>query len=367
MRRPLTTLTRLAAVSLPLALLATGCGGTSPAAVDGGTCKDVSVSVGNVNSASDAPMYIAAAKGYFKEEGLNIDFKSFDSAAKMVAPLGSGDLDVGGGAPSAGFYNAVARGVDLKVVADKGTMNEDFTYMPLMVRKDLIDSGQVKTIEDLRGRTIAEPAQLTATASTLSSVLEAGGMKYNDVKHTFLGFGEHLATFSNGGIDASLTTEPSATLIEKAGVAVRFDSPPKHHGDQQLAVILYSSQFAENKKAATCFMKGYVRGVRDYVDAFEDGRLGTAKADEIVKIVTDATGMKPELYRQVVPNYINPSGKLNLESLQKDYDFFLAQKAIEGKPVPLDSIVDTSFVEAAVAELGEYTEKAPSAAGKTAP
>ncbi|MEN3345312.1 MAG: hypothetical protein V7635_1888, partial [Arthrobacter sp.] len=38
-----------------------------------------------------------------------------------------------------------------------------------------------------------------------------------------------------------------------------------------------------------------------------------------------------------------------------------------GKPVSLDSIVDTSFVEAAVAELGEYTEKAPSAAGKTAP
>ncbi|WP_139006310.1 ABC transporter substrate-binding protein [Arthrobacter crystallopoietes] len=358
MRRSRSTLARVFAVSIPIALLATGCGsggGDSAGASAEGTCEGTSVNVGVVTSASDAPMFIADSKGYFKEEGLDVNFQSFDSAAKMIAPLGSGDLDVGGGAPSAGFYNAVARDVSLKIVADKGTMNEEHTYMPMMVRTDLVEDGKVAGLEDLKGLAVAEPAQATATASSLSSMLESAGLGYDDVEHSYLGFGEHLAAFANGGIDASLTTEPNATLMEEEGVAVRFASPSESYGSQQLAVILYSAAFAENTAVGNCFMKGYLRGVRDYVSAFEEGRLDSGKADAVVDIVTEATGIKPDLYRKIVPNYIDPDGKLDQASLQKDYDFFIDQGAIEGEPIELSSIIDTSFAETAAAELGKFT------------
>src|SRR5882757_2326012 len=77
------------------------------------------VRVGIVGASSDAPFFIADAKGYFAAEGLTVELMPFDSGAKMVAPLGTGDLDAGGGAVSVGLYNAVKRGVGLKIVADK--------------------------------------------------------------------------------------------------------------------------------------------------------------------------------------------------------------------------------------------------------
>jgi NitT/TauT family transport system substrate-binding protein len=306
------------------------------------------------SSASDAPFYIADEKGYFEEEGLTVEFVPFDSAAKMIAPLGGGQLDVGAGAPSAGFYNAVARDVNLRIVADKGSMPENYGYMPLLVRKELVDSGKVKDIGDLKGLKIAEPAEATATSSTLATILDSAGMSYDDVSHEFIGFGEHPAAFANGAIDAALTTEPSATVAEEQGAAVRLASPPEFYDNQQLAVVLYSDVFAKESPAvAQCFMNAYLQGARDYATAFVDGELQGDNADEVVSIVTEATGLDEALYRKIVPNFVNPNGEVNVESLQKDYDFFEAQGFLEDS-VDIDEIVDPSFAEAAVEELGEF-------------
>ena len=56
------------------------------------------VAVGTGGSASDAPFYIAYDRGFFKEEGLDVDLIVLDSGAKVIAPLGTGELDVGSGA-----------------------------------------------------------------------------------------------------------------------------------------------------------------------------------------------------------------------------------------------------------------------------
>ena len=37
---------------------------------------------------------------------------TFTAAPQMIAPLGTGQLDVGSGSPSASFYNGVARGLN---------------------------------------------------------------------------------------------------------------------------------------------------------------------------------------------------------------------------------------------------------------
>jgi NitT/TauT family transport system substrate-binding protein len=337
-------------------LLLTACGGSSGQTASGTAagCDGTKVSVGITKSASDAPFYVANQKGYFKEEGLTVDFVPFDSAAKMIPPLGGGQLDVGAGAPSAGFYNAVARDVNLRIVADKGSMPEHYGYMPLMVRKELFDSGKVTKIADLQGLKVAEPAQATATSSTLSTMLASANLKYDDVKHEYIGFPEHAAALGNGAIDASLTTEPSATAAEQQGAAVRLATPPDFYDNQQLAVVLYSDTFAKDKaKAAQCFMNAYLKGARDYISAFDNGKLRAGAGDAIAKIVADASGLDAALYAKTTPNYVDPDGKVNVKSLQKDYDFFDKQGYLEGS-VKIDDIVDTSFAKAAVAKLGPF-------------
>ena len=67
------------------------------------------VRVGTMNSSGDIGVLIAMDKGYFAAEGIELETTPFVSAAQMVAPLGTGELDVGGGVVSAGLYNAAAR------------------------------------------------------------------------------------------------------------------------------------------------------------------------------------------------------------------------------------------------------------------
>ncbi|MQA97649.1 MAG: ABC transporter substrate-binding protein [Streptosporangiales bacterium] len=331
-------------------LAACGGGGTTEA---GDSCSGQKITVGITSSSSDAPLYVAQRKGYFKKQGLTVTFQPFDSAAKMIAPLGSGQLDVGAGAPSAGFYNAVSRGLPLRIVADKGSMPKDYGYMPVMVRKALVDSGKVKTAADLKGLRVAEPAKATATSSTLAAYLQGGGLKYNDVQHEYIGFAQHVVAFQNGAIDASLTTEPSATVAEKAGVAVRIATPPDFYDKQQLAVLLYNGKFAERKNIGTCFMTAYLQGARDYMAAFDEGKLVEgAKGDEIVKVVTSATGLKPAIYSASVPNYVDPNGAVNIAGLKRDYAFFKQQGLLQGD-VDVAKLVDPSFAKAAVAKLGD--------------
>lgn len=320
-----------------------------------GDCGDIgTVRIGLTNSASDAPFFVAEAKGYFDEAGITPEFSDFNSAAKMIAPLGAGQLDVGAGAPSAGFYNALARDIAFRIVADKGSMPDGYGYMPLLAG----EGSGITEVADLEGKVVAEPAPGTATSSTLHTILQSAGLSYDDVEHEFIGFGEHLTAYENGAVDASLTTEPNATLIESQGLATRLGTPPDWYENQQLAVILYGEEFSQNTEAANCTMVAYLRGVRDYVAALDGGAVAGDTADEIIEIVTDATGLDPELYQQITPNWVDPDGQVNRDSLATDYEFFKEQGQLEGE-VDLSQVVDTSFADAAVEQLGVWEGQRP--------
>src|ERR1700724_2029506 len=97
------------------------------------------LSVGTIGASSDSPFFIADKRGYFKDEGLTVKFIRFDSAAKAMAPLGTGELAVASGATSAALYNAVRRGVGLRIVADKAKNPPGYGFEALLVRTDLRD------------------------------------------------------------------------------------------------------------------------------------------------------------------------------------------------------------------------------------
>ena len=116
------------------------------------------VTIAYIGGTADVGFYIADAKGYLRDEGIEAKFVVFDSSARMVAPLATGEVDVGSGAVGAGTYNAFERGITLRAVADKARNKGVFSYQGLMVRKDLWDSGAVRTLKDLKGHKFAMTA-----------------------------------------------------------------------------------------------------------------------------------------------------------------------------------------------------------------
>jgi NitT/TauT family transport system substrate-binding protein len=337
----------------PLSTLAFafGLAATSSPAV----AADAIVRIGTASVSSDAGFFIADKKGYFKKEGITVTFTTFNSAAKMVAPLGAGQLDVGGGTVAAGLYNAVGRDIDIKIVADKGSIQPGYGFSALMVRKDLVDSGRYKSYSDLKGMNVAIGASGTGTASALNEALKKGGLKYSEVNVVDLGFPQHVPAFTNKAIDASITNEPTVSIAVKRGIAVRVAGNDIIYPGQQTAVVLYSGEFIRLQPlVARKFMRAYIKGVRDYNDALKDGKLAGKKAEEVIAILTEYTNIKDaDVYRSIIPNACNPDGRVNADSLRKDYAFFQEQGLIKGK-VEFKDVFDSSFVEAAVRELGPY-------------
>jgi NitT/TauT family transport system substrate-binding protein len=318
------------------------------------------VRIGIARTISDVGYYVADAMGFFREEGLEVSIIGFNSAAQMVAPLGTGELDVGGGTVSAGFYNAVGRGILMKIVADQASIKPGYGFSSLMVRKDLVETGRYKTFADLKGMKVAVGAPGTGSASALNEALKKGGLKYGDVDVVYIGFPEHLPAYKNKGIDASITNEPTMTRAIEDGVAVRAAGNDVTYPGQQTAVTFFSDQFiTRRRELAERFMRAYIRGVRVYDDALKDGRLAGPKANEVIAILTRYTPIKDAgMFRRMVPSWVDPNGEVNVAGLKKDLEFFRELGLIEKKGISVDAVVDGSFAKAAVAKLGPYRSHA---------
>ncbi len=314
------------------------------------------VKIGLTGSATDVGLWVADKKGFFKDEGITVEFITFDSAARMIAALGTAELDVGAGGHSAGLYNAVGRGIDVRIVADKSQNATGRGSQKLLVRKDLIDSGRYKSLADLKGLKIAQSAPGGSASTVITKFLEKGGLTDKDVDNVFMAFPQMGIALQNKAIDVALPAEPAVSSAMRLGgvvaVANDYDVYPIH----QISEILYSGRFATaDVDLARRFMRAFLKGVRYHNDALgPNGEFAGAKGDEIVSILTEYGPFKDAaVWRSFIFSYCGPDGKLHLESLREDYEIFKAQGLIE-TPLDWSKLIDTSFVDWAVKDLGPY-------------
>jgi NitT/TauT family transport system substrate-binding protein len=317
------------------------------------------VAVGTGGSASDAPFYLAYDKGFFKDEGLDVDLIVLDSGAKVIAPLGTGELDVGSGALSVGFWNALVRGVKFRIVADRGHAEPGYLYQTVFMRKDLIDSGQFKSLKDLKGMRMGFAAQGVTSLSLLNEAAKYAGIRFEDVTPVYLSFPQQIAALQNKALDGTLLIEPQATVAVNAGYGVRFMDTNEFYPYQQISVIFFSEKFATQRKdTGEKFMRAWLRGVRSYNDSIKDGKIAGFGADEVVATMAKNFNMTPALVREMYSQAVDVTGAINAAGIQKDLDFFLKQGWVTGQ-IKATDVTDMSFAQKASAELGPYQRKLP--------
>jgi NitT/TauT family transport system substrate-binding protein len=313
------------------------------------------VKIGVMSSLTMTPFFLADALGYFKDEGLTVQLVPFDSAAQMVAPLAAGQLDVGGGAVSAGLYNAVGRGLDVRAVADLGSDPLGYGFQKLIIRSDLVKSGRYKTIKDLKGMTIAITAPGISTSALVDALVKKAGLTMNDVKLQYIGNPDQVAAMKNGSLDASFMPEPNATLAAKSGVANIAMADDSYYPDQQIAIMLYGATLLKARHdVGVKVMRAYLRAARYYNNNLVGGKVAGSGTETIMKaFATESKITDSSVLAAVTPNGINPNGKLNLVSMQKDLFFFRAAGLLETKTT-VDDVIDSSFATEVVKQLGPY-------------
>ncbi len=312
------------------------------------------VRMGSVGSLVDGPLYIALERGYFAEAGLEVEDIRAEGVTRLVAPLAAGQIEVLGAALAAGMYNAFAREIDVRLVADKGRIPPGHGNAGLVVRPDLWESG-VRTLTALRGRRVGLAGYTAGSAVTLflGVALERQGMSLSDIEPVDVPLPDLNTALSNRSLDAGIQIEPLLTLGLANGLFQLIQRSDELAPNLQSGFVLYSAAFARHQtEAGRRWMVGYLRGVRDYYDAFERNR-GRA---EVVEILARTTGVRDlSLYDRMVSSYMDPNGRMNVQSLIDAQEWFAAHGYVPQK-VDVQALVDYQFVDYALGVLGEYPQ-----------
>jgi NitT/TauT family transport system substrate-binding protein len=309
----------------------------------------VALHYGDFGGASDAGFYVAWDRGYFADEGFDVEAIPINSGGRMVPALGAGQIEVGGGGISAALVNAIARDVPLRMVADKGSLRPGFSYEAVLARTDLMNSGAIKSIADLRGRRVALNSTTSMDIYLLSSALEYGGLHIDDVILDEIPQADMIAALANGSVDAVIALEPGMAAIIRQGIGSKLLSLDESTPNAQVGVIMYAPNFMRDQpEAARRFMIAYLRGVRDYNKAYTTGE----GRDELVQTLIQHTAIKdPAILGAIVPPGLNPNGYMNLESITATQEFWKRRDLLQ-TTLPPEQMVDHSYVDAALEVLG---------------
>jgi NitT/TauT family transport system substrate-binding protein len=303
---------------------------------------------GSAGALGEAGQQLAQSQGYFAQEGIAIDFFKVD-ASTVVTTLITGQVDVQGLGLEVGLFNAMLRGVEFRIVATQASSEPNANGQFFVVRKDLIDTGRIRSDADLKGLRIAVPSRGSSPAYVVARAMEAGGLTLNDAQLVELGFPAMVAALSSQGIDVAILPEPLATVAVQNGSGLKWKGLADVVPGFQQSVVVFTPQFAAQRDLATRWTTAYLRGIRDYNDAFRKNQ----HRPETVQALAAAFVIKPTVFDGMGFMHINPDGKVNLASIQDLMNWYV-QMGYLSEPVDLTRVVDPSFVDAALAKLGAY-------------
>ncbi|HXQ52474.1 MAG TPA: ABC transporter substrate-binding protein [Stellaceae bacterium] len=220
--------------------------------------------VGWAPSTPMAPALIAVDKGYFETLGIKPDLDAIRGTMDALPALATGRLDVVLGGVTAGVLNAIASGLDLRVVAPLSIQPPAPSSTPLVARKDLWDAGTIRSAADLRGRKVAVNGSGNGIDYRLSLILETAGMTLKDVDLTKINFPEMVTALASRGIDAGMVTEPYASVAiqQETGVVMMKESGAG--AGEVTTFVLFSGKFIRERRAvAVRFLEGVRQGMLD--------------------------------------------------------------------------------------------------------
>jgi NitT/TauT family transport system substrate-binding protein len=320
-----------------------------PAAAAKPAREPTTVRITDIQITSAAGSYIAAEKGYFREEGVDAQFVPM-GAADQVPAIVANSADVAGAAINAFLFNAVARGVPVKGVADHGANLKDASAGGVAIRKDLWDSGAVRGPADLRGRKLALSNSGSASDIALDRYLHEGGLDITQMDITYMGFPDIIPAFANKAIDAAYWQEPFTTIALDRGLIVRGPIGYDVYPNQQIAVVLFRDKLLNDRDLGVRYLRAYVRGVRDYVKAMQE--RDPAMFDQVVPILIEHTTVKERaLYEKAIPSGLKPDPIPNVQSIIDDQEWYIAH-GHQQERVNVQELIDLSLVQEAIQQLG---------------
>ena len=346
---------------LPLVAAIVACGGgdspqsadrSTPGAAEPAAQRPEKVTVGYIPILIYAPFYVGIERGYFAEQGIDVQLEALAGGADMLTQTAAGNFDVGAGGIGSAYFNLAARARSLnqaqpiRIVAPLHSERPPLTT-PLVVGKKAYDEGRYTTIADLKGRKVAVNALGAATEFWLERALNAGGLTSKDVEVLAIPFQNIPQALESGAIAGAMLGEPFATLGVRQG-QVHVLNDRFLDGDQPTAVYFNAAWAEKQPRLAQGFMTAYLRAVRD----LESGGWSDAGT---LALLSKYTNVPAETIAAAARPFGEPDGAVNLASLQNQQTFFKQQGRLTyEQPLEIAALVEPRYAQEAVKQLGPF-------------
>ena len=308
---------------------------------------NITIAVGGKNLFYYLPLTIAERRGYFKDEGLNVEIVDFPGGAKALQAMVGGSADVVSGA----YEHTItmqAKGINIESIALQGRYNG----IVLGIRKD--KAGGFKSLKDLKGMSIGVTAPGSSTNHFVNNLLTKNGLKPDDVSIVGVGAGAGaVAAIKKGSVDAISNLDPVINILETEGdIVVVVDSRTA----KGMKEVYGGAYHAGSIYAPVEWVKKNPNTAQAVVNAMVRASLWIrrAKVDEIIAAVPpEYYGDKQTLYKAALyknQEGFSPDGRMSMEGAKNVYAVLKAfEPAVQKAPsIDLAKTFSNEFVDKAL-------------------
>jgi NitT/TauT family transport system substrate-binding protein len=300
--------------------------------------------VGVLKLASSGGVFVAAERGYFTAEGVDVELRFFDAAQPIAVAAVAGDIDVGVTGLTAGFYNLAGKGA-LRIIAGQSREERGYHLIAYLASKRAYDAG-LTTLNDLPGHTVGISQVGSTFHYSIGLLAEKLGFPLSSLKLVPLQSMANMAAALKGNqVDASLIPAtialPMIARGEAHGLGWVGDETPWQLG----AVFTTAHAISERRPALEKFLLGYRRGARPLYEAFLPNDVTphrlSKNASGLLAILAKYTGQTPDQLRDGIP-YIDPDAKLLVGDISRQVAWYESQGLVD-RSVEAGTILDLSF------------------------
>ena len=306
---------------------------------------------GTARQIASLSAYIGIEKGFFRDEGIDLEIVEIQTLGQMVPFLGTGEILAAGGALSAALFNAIRQGIALKAVACRTALLRGYTFHCVMAAKQRYDAGEIRSLADLRGKTIANTNTEGLVAWENAKILASVGLTLDDVQLVGMAAPDMPTALANAAVDAALLIEPFCVVARRleAGVAlVEGDGIRDLLGiDLPIGLVLFAPKLLNDRELAIAFLRAHVRAARFYNEALSDPN----RKGEVIDIASKYLPIQDRsLYEEMIWPGIPPDGRFDPAFVQELQQFMLGRGEIQ-EALPVEQVVDLNLLEEALRTL----------------
>ena len=311
------------------------------------------VSVGVLRFVSSGPLFLAVERGYFKEQGVDVDLKYFEAAQPIAVAAVSGDVDYGLTAFTGGFYNLAGQG-QLKIIGAQSKEAKGFEGNAILVSNAAYEKG-FRSIKDFAGKSLGITQVGSSFHYQIGQLARVGGFDLKSVSiRPLQSLPNMVAALKGAQVDAIIIAPHLAKPLLTAGEA-KLLGWYSDFDEYQFGGLFAATKTLQQKRDLTQrFVKAYQKGCADYAEAFmkkdaAGARVFDEKSNAAAKLITKYVyPSEPEdkgialVKASAFP--ADPQARLDVSDIYKQIDWMKAEKLVDASVDPKITL-DLSFID----------------------